>query len=661
MMSLVLLLLLLLLASSATTPTRALRFAIIGDWGMGGKSTPWMPEIRSAQAVNEACAEFGCNFTISCGDNIYTGNPQQGFESSFLGLYQSDVTGPFFLSSGNHDNVGFQLGLKNPRWKWGTGGTRNRYYDFVVPILDDGGASGHTAHFFALDSIDGSLAGGGQYNWLESKLAASASRWKIMFAHYPFSGSGRHKREGSVVRLAGLMDKYNVQVYFSGHDHLLDVSAMQGRALPISGAMSRGGMMIRGIGGKYRKFTLTQPGEYNKFATDWPGHGFFTAEMSPNVLTVHGWDHYGGVMYSFAVTFDWIQKVKTMPESMWDKFPPADEVKKAAAAERTLGKGPGGGIIFGRDGSELPLKANGDAYTEPPVKKETTQPGFVPNHDLVTIQPKMLTAPGSGNKDSHHDDSAHTQAPRGSGYRKSDALQYVTYTVSSECDGCVYPGVVYSKEPFSVYVLGVSLHQTSRIYLTTSKGGCSSASTHPQYAEGTGLMQLIRNMQVFTVDHATTCYVCLSIDGKNYWQLTRENVKENNVHHFDVRPNSEKGKKTASGGASGSGSGDHAAVTGAPSSTAAAAAAGGNAGSSGNSSSSNNQGASMATLFVVAAGGSFLGVAVMLFLRNTAPAPGAALVVAEEERGGRASSQQQLQHQSTSAVSESAAVSGSTK
>ena len=435
-----LMLLLLVMVAIAAPPASALRFAIIGDWGMGGRSAPWQTEIRSAGALNEACVSFGCNFTLSCGDNIYTGDVNLGLRESFR-LFENP-TGPFFPVSGNHDSVGAQLAYArvNKRWKW-----PSSYYDFVVPI-DDAGESGHTVHFFALDATDGGLAGGGQYAWLEAKLKASTSRWKIMFGHYPFAGSGRHRREGPVTQLAGLMDKYNVQVYFAGHDHLTEVNNMQGRTLPISGAMSRGGMMLRGIAGAFHVFTLTNPGEFNKDTQDWPGHGFLTAELSPNVLTMHVWDHYGGVLYSFAVTHDWIAKVKTMPKSLENKWPPADVVRDAMMAERTLSRGPGGGTFYSLDGDERPdapatTTTLAAGATAAPTTATTTAPPQMAA--LTTQMPKELR------------DAARTR----------DILsRYVSYTVSSECDNC--DRQVYANETFSVFIIGVDLKGSSRVFLS---------------------------------------------------------------------------------------------------------------------------------------------------------------------------------------------------
>jgi hypothetical protein len=491
------------LLAVAAVCANAMQFAVIGDWGTGGKPAAAQCEMRSAMALNEACARLGCNFTLSCGDNIYAGNVLQGLQDSFADSFT--MPGPTFASIGNHDNVGPQLDYskKNHKWKF-----PKRWYDYKVPI--DG--TGYTAHIFAVDTTDGSLGGGAQYKWLESLLKTSDARWKIIFGHYPFSGSGRHKRVGTVGQLAPLMERYNAQVYFAGHDHIVDVSNMGGRVLPISGAMARGGMMLRAFGGAPRQFSLTNPSEYNAFKADWPGHGFMTVDLSPNVMTVSVWDHYGGIMYEFSTTHDWLLRVKDKGKAMAEKekheWPPAAAVHEAFMAEKALPKGPGGGEVFNMADGTSATQAT--RATAPPPSLAPLSPGETAKAtaEPATLPPLTMAPKATVNV------AALTAAPKKVGTDGADAQQVavpdtVKYTVGSECAECGNKPVV--GKPFSVYVDGVDLDSRSRLYLSDSEFGCAMRG-QPRVVAGTPVERPTSNVVVFTVGVATQAYVCLSVD-----------------------------------------------------------------------------------------------------------------------------------------------------
>eukprot|EP00658_Telonema_sp_P-2_P058207 TRINITY_DN46653_c0_g1_i1.p1 TRINITY_DN46653_c0_g1~~TRINITY_DN46653_c0_g1_i1.p1 ORF type:complete len:226 (-),score=66.01 TRINITY_DN46653_c0_g1_i1:73-750(-) len=168
-----------------------------------------------------------------------------------------------------------------------------------------------------------------------------------------------------------------------GHDHILEMSNFQGRVLGISGAMARGGMMLRGIGGATRKFTVTHPSEYNvKNVQDWPGHGIISVRLSPNVMNVQLWDQYEALQYDFSVTQDWMKQVESLPDAVKNNWPPADVVLKAYKEEIKLPKGPGGGQVFAPGGEVI-----GTTTTLPPVDPKaptsTTLPPVTVKNDIA--------------------------------------------------------------------------------------------------------------------------------------------------------------------------------------------------------------------------------------------------------------------------------------
>lgn len=493
-------LLLLLSAVILSHTATSLTFGVVGDWGMGGYAVGWYAEIRSALQFNEQCAFLKCNFTLSAGDNIYCGNVGECFERSFVQGFKEGNT--FFPSIGNHDNVGPQIAYTqvNPRWKF-----LNRYYHVKLPIDD----TGYTVQIFALDTTDGSLGGGGQLAWLETELAKTDARWKVVFGHYPTLGSGRHKRVGTVNRLHDIMHKYNVQAFFCGHDHIVEMNNYGGRVIGISGGMARGGMMWRGLGGATRRFTLTSPGEYNTYSPDWPTHGFMTVDLSPNVMNVNVFEANGGMYYDMSVTWDWMQKrVSSQAAAVQNQWPSPEIVLEAYKEEAKLPLGPGGGVVFRPDGSAAPSS----------VTPRTAAPGgtLPPETPAPTATPSPVETPVPAATIPVKEPA--TAQPQEDA--KSAVPTFVKYAVSSECVEC--SNVPTIDVPFTVFVQGMSVSTLCRIFLTSSALGCD-VREKPNILSGTTVLTPTSNVVPFTVTGvATTAYVCFSIDkGQTYTRLAR--------------------------------------------------------------------------------------------------------------------------------------------
>ena len=470
---------------------QGLTFGVIGDWGMGGFPSGWYPEIRSTFQYNEMSEFLGVNFTLSVGDNIYCGNVFDCMQSSFELGFKSQA--PFFPSVGNHDNPGPQMEYtkRSKRWVFPA-----RYYTVKMPIDE----TSYTVQIFAVDTTDGGLGGGGQYQWLESELSKSDARWKIIFGHYPTCGSGRHKRVGTVGRIHDIMTRMNAQAFFVGHDHLVEIDNVGGRLHGISGGMSRGGMMLRGIGGGWRKFTLTSPGEYNKWTTDWPSHGFITGELSPNVVTVHVFDSNGGMVHELSLTWDWLTKVQSMPSAAQGQWPAPEIVLQAYKDEVKLPKGCGGGIIFTQDGA-VPSQLIGNCTAQtnrPPPPPQTPAPAPTPA-PVVTLPQAQITNPPEPQK---------------------TVPSYVKYSVTTECGPC--NGIPTIDIPFTIFISGVTVTSLCRLFLTSSPIGCDIIDK-PQLLTGTTVLSPQENLISFTVTGiASAAYVCLSLDkGQTYSRLVR--------------------------------------------------------------------------------------------------------------------------------------------
>jgi predicted MPP superfamily phosphohydrolase len=179
----------------------SVRFAVIGDSGSGSRL-----QYETAERMWKAYQQFPFEFALMLGDNIYGGKTPRDFEKKFEQPYKplldSKVT--FYASLGNHD-VPEEQSYK----LFNMGG--NRYYSFKKGNI----------RFFALDS---NYMDPDQLKWLTEQLQNSTDDWKIAFFHHPLYSSAR--AHGSSLELRGilepLLEKYGVQVVFSGHDHVYE-------------------------------------------------------------------------------------------------------------------------------------------------------------------------------------------------------------------------------------------------------------------------------------------------------------------------------------------------------------------------------------------------------------------------------------------------------
>jgi len=188
-------------AQAIQAQAESLRFAVIGDFGSG---TPQQYEVASLMAAVRARSQY--DMVLTAGDNIYGGWNHRAvvdrFEMPYRRLLEGGVS--FFASLGNHDDLAER---QYPLFNMGG----ERYYTFTRSNVQ----------FFALDS---NYMDGAQLTWLRRGLEASTAPWKIAFFHHPlYSSALRHGAEEDLrVVLEPLFVQYNVQVVFSGHDHVYE-------------------------------------------------------------------------------------------------------------------------------------------------------------------------------------------------------------------------------------------------------------------------------------------------------------------------------------------------------------------------------------------------------------------------------------------------------
>jgi len=234
-------------------------FLAVGDTGWPNHV---LTEVSAAMASERDAR--GAAVALLLGDNFYhdgvasISDPQwkTTFEDAFP---RERLPIPFLAVLGNHDHLGnvqAQVDYTGPQTRW-TMPARNysRAYDVDgAPLVE----------FFAVDTEPmahtlGWFGTADETAWLSRALAQSKARWKIVFGHHPARSHGHH---GDNSRVAGdfepLFARYGVDLYFSGHDHELELTPMH---VPTMQVVSGAGAHTDDVdGSKESLFVSTEPG-----------------------------------------------------------------------------------------------------------------------------------------------------------------------------------------------------------------------------------------------------------------------------------------------------------------------------------------------------------------------------------------------------------------
>ncbi len=188
-----------------------MRFAVIGDFGEGGQGEAdvatmihgWNPDILITVGDD--------NYPSGAADTIdaHIGQYYHDFIFPYTGTYGPGATeNRFFPTLGNHD--WYTAGAK-PYLDYFSLPGNERYYDFVRGPV----------HFFALDSDenepDGFRSNSIQAAWLKQVMAASTSRWNIVYLHHaPYSSGTMH---GSTTWMRWPFKDWGADAVLAGHEH----------------------------------------------------------------------------------------------------------------------------------------------------------------------------------------------------------------------------------------------------------------------------------------------------------------------------------------------------------------------------------------------------------------------------------------------------------
>jgi len=220
-------------AASDASPLRvrpdAVTFAVIGDSGTGDRV-----QYDLARQMVAAHERVAFDRVLMLGDNIYGGQSPADFVQKFERPYGPllDAGVRFYAALGNHDDE------------------KNRFY----PAFNMHGQRYYTyaeryVRFIVLDS---DMLDAPQRAWLETTLEHADEPWRICYFHHPLYSDGhRHGSQVDLrVALEPLFVKYDVNVVFSGHDHVYE------RLTPQHGIH----YFVVGAGGQLRKGDVRRSG-----------------------------------------------------------------------------------------------------------------------------------------------------------------------------------------------------------------------------------------------------------------------------------------------------------------------------------------------------------------------------------------------------------------
>ncbi len=268
-------------------------FAAIGDYGL------WSAE---EEQVADLVKSWDPAFIITLGDNNYPNGAADTIDQNigqfyheFIHPYKGEY-GPgadinrFFPSLGNHDWVteGAQ-----PYLDYFELPGNERYYDFVWGPV----------HFFAVNADthepDGVGRSSVQAQWLQAGLAASTSRWQVVYMHQPPYSSGRH---GSTDYIQWPFAEWGADAVLAGHDHSYERLIVDG--IPF---------IVNGLGGHINRYFFFTRIEGSQFQYR-SGHGALRGTVTPDSLTFEMVTVEGEVIDSHTLT--WTGSSQDAPPSV---------------------------------------------------------------------------------------------------------------------------------------------------------------------------------------------------------------------------------------------------------------------------------------------------------------------------------------------------------
>ena len=250
------------------------KFAVFGDSRTSAEQSA---------GVGRLMASHHPRFLLHSGDLVSSGTEYDQWEEQFFTpLSETLAKIPIFPVLGNHEQNSEHFYNFFPSGPWYS----FHYGNACFIALDTNTASG------------GFEPGSEQYGWLEQTLAQTNALWRIVWFHHPPYSSGSHgcsviQREA----LAPLLERYDVDMVFNGHDHIYE------RSFPMrtNRRDDEHGIIYTVTGGGGAPLYPVDAGEWTAFATS--VHHCCIINIDGPHLRLHTHDINGGL-----VDYRWLCK-----------------------------------------------------------------------------------------------------------------------------------------------------------------------------------------------------------------------------------------------------------------------------------------------------------------------------------------------------------------
>ena len=216
----------------STTSPVSLQFLVVGDWGRNGTQN----QQQVANQMNRTALLTATQFIISTGDNFYESGVANINDSQWKTSFEEVYSGKglqkdWYVVLGNHDysgnpNAQIAYSQKSNRWKMPA-----RYFTLVKNIDQT-----TAVRFVFIDTnpfVKQYLQNPSTYSdilqqdsqkqlkWIDSVLANSPEKYKIVVGHHPIysAGYGHGNQEELIAQVKPILEKNKVTMYFCGHSH----------------------------------------------------------------------------------------------------------------------------------------------------------------------------------------------------------------------------------------------------------------------------------------------------------------------------------------------------------------------------------------------------------------------------------------------------------
>lgn len=275
-------------------------YIIVGDWGRNGH----FAQRQVAKWMDIASYQFSAEAIISTGDNFYDNGVASVNDPYWKTSFEDIYHGPhlfidWYAVLGNHDYRGnwqAQIDYSKVSRRWNMPA---QYFDQRIVTND-----GAKLHLVYIDTspLNPDYQGEAKYlatqqqnpqaqlDWLNTTLADNSDAdWTVVIGHHPLYSSGKRYGKNAAIRqvIEPILEKYQVDIYFAGHEH--DLQHNQPRGKSVAHFVSGGGSEIR----------PTAQREFTKFAAS--SAGFAVMSVTVDNIQVEFINDQGQVIYHHAL------------------------------------------------------------------------------------------------------------------------------------------------------------------------------------------------------------------------------------------------------------------------------------------------------------------------------------------------------------------------